>query len=289
MINATLFLTLTWLFQQAWMHPHPARLPNRPGKHTYGRNLSPVRTDSVDYIQIPTGNGLIRAAIATPTGPGPFPAVVILHGTHGFAEEYVRLARRIAGKGMVGIAVCWFAGRRGAGVRFITPIDCPDAPAFVDASAVDRFRVSRQTIDSLVRRLGTLSQVRAGQMVLFGHSLGGGAALDYILTHPGKVQGAILNSCGYPAEVTKRVAADIQVPILVLHGTADGPADGGGGSAITSIDMARQFETALRTAHKSVDVTYYEGKGHNAIFSDSTQFEDTAQRIVSFVRTHIAK
>jgi dienelactone hydrolase len=239
MINATLLLTLTWFSQQAW-HNHPARLPNRPGTPAAVQNQSPVRTDSVDYIQIPTGNGLIRAAIATPTGPGPFTTVVILHGTHGFAQEYVHLARRLADNGMVGIAVCWFAGRRGAGVRFITPIDCPDAPAFVDASAVDRFRISRQTIDSLVRKLGTLSQVRAGQMVLFGHSLGGGAALDYILTHPGRVQGAVLNSTGYPTEVTKRVAA-VQVPILMLHGTADGPADSGGGSALTSIDMARQF------------------------------------------------
>lgn len=196
------------------------------------------------------------------------------------------MARRIASRGMIGIAACWFAGRRGAGVRFITPIDCPDAPAFVDASAVDRFHVSRQTIDSLVRKISRLNQVRTGQMVLFGHSLGGGAALDYILTHPGTVQGAILNSSGYPAEVIKRVAADVQVPILMLHGTADSPAEGG--SALTTIDMARQFEAAVRAAQKPIEVKYYEGSNHNTLFRDSTQFEDTAQRIVRFVRNHVA-
>ena len=289
MINATLLLTLIWFLQQAWIHNHPARLPNQPGKQANGPNLSPVRTDSVYWLQVPTDSGLIRAAIAVPPGPGPFPAVVILHGTHGFAQEYVRLARRVASKGVVGIAACWFAGRRGAGVRFITPIDCPDAPAFVDASAVDRFGISRQTIDSLVREIGRLNQVRTGQMVLYGHSLGGGAALDYILTHPGKVQGAILNSSGYPGEVIKRVAAEVRVPILLLHGTADGPADGGGGSALTDITKARQFEAAIRAARKPIDVMYYEGSGHNSIFSDSTQFNDTAQRIVRFVRSHVAK
>lgn len=287
MINATLFLTLTWFLQQAWIHNYPARLLNRPGKQANVRSLFPMRTDSVSWIQIPTDTGLIHAAVALPTGAGPFPVVIILHGTHGFAQEYVHLARRLADKGMVGIAACWFAGRRGAGVRFITPIDYPDAPAFVDASAVDRFRVSRQTIDSLVRKISRINQVRAGQMVLFGHSLGGGAALDYILTHPGMVQGVILNSSGYPSEVVKRVVADVQVPILLLHGTADSPAEGG--SALTTTDMARQFETAVRTAHKPIEVKYYEGSDHNTLFRDSTQFADTAQRIVRFVRTHVAK
>ena len=286
MINATLLL-IAWFVQQAWHH-HPARLPNRPGRHPTVRNLSAVyRTDSVYWWQVPVQGGTLRAAVATPTGAGPFPAVIILHGTHGFAEEYVHLARRLADKGMVGIAACWFAGRRGEGVRFITPIDCPDAPAFVDASAVDRFHISRQTIDSLVQRVGTLGRVRTGQVVLFGHSLGGGAALDYVLTHPGKVQGVILNSSGYPPEVTKRVAATVQVPMLLLHGTADSPAEGG--LAITAIGMARQFEAAMRTAHKPLDVWYYEGSDHNRLFSDSAQFEDTAGRIVRFVCTHAAK
>ncbi len=245
--------------------------------------------DSVAWLQVPVPGGIIRAAIATPAGAGPFPAVVILHGTHGFAQQYVQLARRLADKGMVGIAACWFAGRRGEGVRFITPLDCPDAPAFLAASEGDRFRLSRQTIDSLLHKVRRLTQVQVQPVVLFGHSLGGGAALDYLLTHAGQVQGAILNSTGYPAEVIKRVAAEVEVPILLLHGTADGPADGGGGSALTDIAVARQFEAALRASHKPIEVKYYSGSGHNAIFSDSTQFEDTARRVVSFVGAHVAK
>lgn len=170
MINATLFLTLTWFLQQACIYPQLARLPNRPGRYVTVRNLSPVRTDSVYWLQVPTDSGLIRAAIATPTGAGPFPAVVILHGTHGFAQEYVQLARRVASKGMVGYCDLLVCRSAGAGMRFITPIDCPDASAFVDASEVDRFRVSRQA-DSLVRKISRLNQVRTSQMVLFGHSL----------------------------------------------------------------------------------------------------------------------
>ena len=274
MSTLTLALTIMLLFGQPVMAHSSPMVP---------------AADSVTWIQVPVPGGLLHAAIATPAGTGPFPAVVILHGTHGFAQQYVQLARRLAEKGMVGIAACWFAGRRGEGVRFITPIDYPGAPAFVAASEGDRFRLSRQTIDSLIHKVRLLNQVQVKPVVLFGHSLGGGAALDYLLTHPGQVQGAILNSTGYPSDVIKRVAAQVQVPLLLLHGTADGPTDGSGGSALTDITVARQFEAALRASHKPIEVNYYQGSGHNSIFIDSTQFEDTARRIASFVATQIDK
>jgi pimeloyl-ACP methyl ester carboxylesterase len=113
-----------------------------------------------------------------------------------------------------------------------------------------------------------------------GHSRGAGASLDYVLTHPGNVQAVILNSSGYPPEVTKR-APEFDVPILILHGTADSPADGG--SSITNIEMARQFEAALRKANKQVGTKYYEGSGHNNLFIDATQLNDTVRRISAFL------
>jgi dipeptidyl aminopeptidase/acylaminoacyl peptidase len=57
-------------------------------------------------------------------------------------------------------------------------------------------------------------------------------------------------------------AAEFNVPILIMHGTADGPADGG--SANTQIAMARDFEAALRRNQKSVEANYYEGGGHSS-------------------------
>lgn len=90
-------------------------------------NLSSALKDSVDWITVRTDSGVVHAAVAMPEGNGPFPAIIILHGTHGFAQEYVQLARRFAAKGFIGIAACWFAGRKGGGQRFITPIDFADA------------------------------------------------------------------------------------------------------------------------------------------------------------------
>ena len=238
-------------------------------------------TDTVFWMRVQTDSGVVRAAIAIPKGPGTFPAVIILHGTHGFAEEYVQLARRLAEKGIVGIAACWFAGRKGEGTRFITPIDCQDAPPLIDVPGVDRFRIARITIDSLIQKVSVLPYIQKNQFALFGHSRGAGASLDYLLTHPGKVQAIILNSCGYPPEVIKR-AVEINAAALILHGTHDNPSDGG--SAFTNIDMARKFEASLRKENKKVEVKYYEGSGHNSIFSEPKQFEDTVERIFLFLK-----
>src|SRR4029453_12168403 len=123
------------------------------------------------------GAGSTIAAVARPEGKGPFPAVLILHGTHGFALEYVQLAQSMARHGVVGVAACWFAGGRGAGSRFITPIVCPDAPPLSAASS----DTAQRAVGALVRAVRDLPGVRADRVALFGHSRGGGAALNYIL------------------------------------------------------------------------------------------------------------
>lgn len=265
MIKAAVFAIIIFLFQNASAQNHRAA----------------TIIDSVYWIQLKTDSGVVHAAIATPQGEGPFPAIIILHGTHGFAEEYVQLARQFAQNGIVGIAACWFAGRRGAGINSIKPIECNDAPPLIDVPGPDRFRIARHTIDSLVKRVRSLPGIQSNHLFLFGHSRGAGAALDYALTHPGNVYGIVLNSGGYPPEVAKRVP-EIQSAVLILHGTADSPADGG--STFTHISMANQFETALRAANKKVIVKYYEGRGHNSLFSDPAQFENTVQHITTFIR-----
>jgi dienelactone hydrolase len=273
MVRTFLWVTILFNFHHAW---------------TQNENLTIARRnqDSLYWIHAKIDSGVVHAAVAFPKGSGPFPAVIILHGTHGFAQEYINIARRLADSGIVGIAACWFGGRKGPGERFITPINFPDAPPLVDVAGLDRFRIARRSIDSLIIEVRKLPEVQNRHLALFGHSRGGGAALDYVLTHPGKVQAVILNSTGYPSEVIQR-SVDLSVPILILHGTADNPADGG--SAFTNIAMARQFEAELLAERKDVEVKFYEGAGHNALFSNPAQFNDTVQQILQFLQKKFPK
>ena len=240
-----------------------------------------IAPDSVSWLRVRTDSGVILAAVARPRGAGPFPALIILHGTHGFAEEYVQLARDMARRGVLGVAACWFEGHRGQGTRYITPIECPGGPPFVDTPGLERFRLARKSVNALVDAVRALPDVRENQVALFGHSRGGGAALDYVLLHSGRVKAAVLNSAGYPPEVTTR-ASEVDVPILLMHGTADSPA--GGGSPFTNVTMARTFEAALRNAGKAVEAVYFEGGGHETIFTARTQYEDALQRMTTFLR-----
>ena len=236
-----------------------------------------TETLAVQWVKVAApGLGVMLAAVARPRGAGPFPTVVLLHGSHGFAQEYVRLAQDLAGGGVLAVAACWFRGSAGSGSRFVTPIGCPESPPMPGASTAE----AMQIVDALVQAARTLPGARPDRIGLFGHSRGGGPILNYIL-RAGNVQAAALNSAGYPGDLSTQVKA----PILILHGTADSPADGG--VAVTNVQMARDFEAKLRTAGKPVEAVYYEGGRHNDIFSSSTQYRDEVQRMLAFLLRYL--
>ena len=239
-----------------------------------------TETLGVEWLSVAApGPGVMLAAVARPPGTGPFPVIVLLHGSHGFAQEYVRLARDLSTGGLIAVAACWFRGGGGAGTRFVTPIGCPDAPGAPGATSPGAMR----TVDALLQAVRTLPDARPDRIALFGHSRGGGASLNYIL-RVRALQAAILNSTGYPGEFAD-LAPQAKTPLLMLHGTADSPADGGG--AFSNVQMARDFESSLRAAGKRVEAVYYEGGRHNAIFTDPTQYRDEVERMLSFLQRHL--
>src|SRR5687768_13285445 len=98
---------------------------------------APVGTETlaVKWIRLAVPDlGVMLAAVARPTGAGPFP-VVVLHGTHGFAPQYVQWARDLAHAGFLAVAGCWFSGGSGTSVTAVAPpIPCPEIPPLkVDA------------------------------------------------------------------------------------------------------------------------------------------------------------
>jgi carboxymethylenebutenolidase len=239
-----------------------------------------TETLTVQWVNITVPElGVMLAAVARPPGAGPFATVIVLHGSHGFAQEYVRLAQDLARGGVLAVAACWFQGSAGSGSRFITPIGCPASPPMPGASSPEAMRI----VDALVHAARTLPEARPDRIGLFGHSRGGGAVLNYIL-HVRTVQAAVLNSGGYPSQLAD-LLAQLATPVLMLHGTADSPADGG--VAATNIRMARDFEATLRAAGKPVEAVYYEGGRHNGIFSDETQYRDEVRQILAFLLRHL--
>ena len=161
---------------------------------------------AADWIKVNvSGLGVSLAAVTRPAGAGPWPAVLILHGTHGFAQEYVRLATDLSRAGLLAVAACWFRGGSGEGARFISPIACPNAPPRPDPLSEDALR----TVSTLVRAVRILPDVLPDALGIFGHSRGGGATLNYIL-RKADVQAAVLNSARYPDELRAH-ASELEV------------------------------------------------------------------------------
>jgi len=251
-----------------------------PAEISVDRADAPAGTESlaVQWVNVAVpGLGVMLAAVARPSGAGPFPTIILLHGTHGFAKEYVRLAKDLASGGdVIAVAACWFRGNAGSGARFITSIACPDGPPMPPPASPG----SLQAVTALIQAVRTLPGANPDRVGLLGHSRGAAPIMSYIVS-AGAVRAAILNSAGYPAGLSTEVKA----PILILHGTADSPDDGG--VAVTNIQMARDFEAKLRAAGKPVEAVYYEGGRHNDIFASSTQYRDEVQKMVTYLRRHL--
>lgn len=275
------FTILSMLLALSLPAVHEGLLAEPPGQDSalVSQTEAALRTHTrpVEWISITVqGQGTLKAAVVRPSGEGLFPAVILLHGTHGFAKEYVELAQDLAEGGVIAVALCWFSGGSGAGSRFVHPIRCPDdTPPLVAAASAE----AEERIDATVRATRALPGVRSDCIALFGHSRGGGAALNYALSAD-TVQAVVLNSAGYPGETADR-ASRVKASVLILHGLRDSPADGG--NALTDVQMARNFEAAMRRAGKPIEATYYETGRHNSIFTDNAQRRAEIKRTLDFL------
>ena len=276
------FLTAVTLGLPAWQTPAPETSRGLTIPPIVTATDAPAGTEAlpVKWVTVAVRDlGVMRAAIARPSGTGPFPAVLVLHGTHGFARQYVELANDLARGGFIVVAGCWFSGGGGAGASAVTPpIPCPEIPPLGSGD----YPHAVQFVDALVQATRALADVRADRLGLVGHSRGAGeATLKYLLAN-GNVQAAVLHSAGYAQRPWQR-AAEFSVPILLMHGTAD---SNGPNSAFR---LARQFEMALRANSKPVETAYCDGCGHNTFFTNPAQRDDELKRMTEFLQRHLGR
>lgn len=166
-----------------------------------------------------TGPDRVTGILVKPSGPGPFPAILISHGLGGSAESFaLPKARDFVRKGYVCIIPNYTHSGRAVGAARAAS---ESARANFGASP-ENLRRARLCADIL----RSLPEVDASRIFAYGRSMGGFvtiglAASDAHLLAAAAITGSgVAPREGLPAPSTAE-AARIRTPFLMLHGADD--------------------------------------------------------------------
>lgn len=190
-------------------------------------------------------NGKVRAELMMPDGPGPFPAILVLHTSGGMQPEDLSYAKRLVKEGYV-VLVPYFL----------------EAYGIAAATRQDSFTTYANAIYAdFEATLGLLSKnekVDGKKLGAVGFSNGGYFALWLAAT--GKVQAGV----AYYGAVTgartdmqfarfRAAFSSISSPVLILHGEAD---------STVPIEKVRQLDSILTAAGSPHEFHEYPGAEH---------------------------
>lgn len=194
-----------------------------------------VRLEPVTFT---SGDGTTRipSYLALPDGRGPHPIVLILRGVAGPDDGYTEIAQRLAGWGYVALVHGWKV--RGN--------DPTDEPVYADLQGAMSF-------------LGSVAEADLERLAVFGFCRGGVHAVMAARAHPEIRVVVVFHGFAFrparaqPGAEPYDLAGEVDVPMLVLHGTEDEQAP--------LADM-RRMEDRMRTLGKVCSFVLYDGARH---------------------------
>ncbi|HEX4922172.1 MAG TPA: dienelactone hydrolase family protein [Candidatus Bathyarchaeia archaeon] len=222
-----------------------------------------------ETIMLPGHNGdIINAYYARPLGPGPFPAVVLIHHMPGWDELYREFTRKFAHHGYLAISPNIYyrfghaspddmsAKVRGAG-------GAPDATVVGDIDSSGRFLKSLPLNNGKVGVFGTCSGGRQTFLVAcrtktFDAAVncwGGGVVMTKEQLSPQRPVS--------PIEYTK----DLSCPLLGLFGNDD---------ENPNPQQVNQLEEELKKYGKNYEFHRYPGAGHGFFYYNSPSYRQEA-------------
>jgi phospholipase/carboxylesterase len=156
-----------------------------------------------------------------PEGPGPFPALILLHGWGASAHDLLGIAPILGGgrylvlcpQGPVSFPVG--GGQLGYGWFPMVPGQPPDVPAFTSAA-----EALREFVDLALARY----PIDPARLAVAGFSQGGLMAYELALRNPERFSGLVALSTWLPdilAQDLPKKPEQASLPVLIVHGTAD--------------------------------------------------------------------
>ena len=198
------------------------------------------RLEPITNMSMPTADGAtMRAYLAKPAGPGPHPAVIMIHEFYGLRPEMVGKAEALAKEGYVVLAPNVF---RNGTTNWIPS-------AIYKVLTADTAQIDGD-VESAYQWLAAQPEVQADRIAIMGFCFGGGTALRYSLSNNQLAATAVFS--GQPITDSDKLKA-LSGPVLGIFGGADGSIP------LSEVEGLRQ---GLTEAGVPNEVTVYAGQPH---------------------------
>jgi carboxymethylenebutenolidase len=223
-------------------------------------------------VSYKSGDETVQAVLYTPTGTGPFPAIIVIHEYWGLNDWIKEQASKLADQGYVALAIDLYRGKVAT---------TPDiAHEIMRGVPEDR---AKRDLHAAFEFLQSQPNVRKDRIGAIGWCMGGGYSLDVALQEPTLAADVI--NYGHLATDPEAIRK-INAPILGLFGGQD--------HGITPDDV-HKFEATMKQLGKKIDVKIYDDAGHafeNPNNQGGYRADDTADawhRTILFLTENLKK
>jgi carboxymethylenebutenolidase len=219
-----------------------------------------------------SGDETVQGILYTPTGKGPFPAIIVIHEYWGLNDWVKEQASKLSDEGYITLAIDLYRGKVAT---------TPDV-AHEIMRGVPEDRAKRDLLAAF-EFLAAQSNVRKDRIGSIGWCMGGGYSLDVALQEP-TLAADVINYGHLATDLD--ALKKINAPILGSFGGQD--------RGITPDDV-HKFEAALKQLGKQVDIKIYDDAGHafeNPNNKDGYRAADAAdawKRTVDFLAMTLKK
>ena len=247
-----------------------ALLPRYAAAQTISFTDQRIKPKYVEYPSPGGTSGTMRGYLVQPSGPGPFPAVLVIHENRGLNPYIEDVARRAATEGFLALAP--------DGLSPVGGYPGNDDDGCALQAGLDQAKLRTDMVTSA--RYLKAQALSTGKLGVTGFCWGGGTT-NFLAVTLGAEMKAGVPFYGAAAE-TARVA-DIKAPLLIQYAEND--------ERINAMWPA--FEGALKAAGVPYEMHMYPGTQHGFHNNSTPRYQEGAaklawERTIAFFKKHLA-